>query len=300
MNMIPKEYMVPKNHDIIFVSDMFVEEYTGGAELTMEALIEASPFRIFKMHSSSVTPKLVAENTDKYWVLVNFTQTSHEGLIEIANTCKFSIIECDYKYCVYRSPQLHNIKDNKDCPCKDQPLGKFVKGLMKRAQSVHFMSHTHKQTYVDLFPEMSTWTNLHVQISTWTPEHLDKLATLRKARNEIGEKWAVLGGGSWIKDQTRTEQFCKDNNLDYEVIGGLPYDKFIEKLATYHGLVFMPAGYDTCPRLVIEAKLLGLKITVNDYVQHAEEDWFTQEVIELEKFLQGRPKHFWDTIDFSV
>ena len=297
--MTKKEYMIPKGYDVVFVSDMFAEDYTGGAELTMEALIEASPFRVFKMHSHSVTPELVAKNTDKYWVLVNFSAVPQAGLIEIATSCKYSIVECDYKFCVYRSPQLHNIKDNEDCTCHERKIGKFIKGLFKRAQYVFFMSATHLQTYIDLFPEMNDWENLRVQYSTWSPAHLDSIRELRE--NSVkGNKWAVLGGGSWIKNQPYTENYCKENGMEYDVIGGLPYNQFIELLSTYKGLVFLPAGYDTCPRLVVEARLLGLETRVNDYVQHAEEEWFLRKPDELDEFLRQRPEDFWGVLNLTV
>ena len=35
--------------DIVFVSDFFVEDLQGGAELTSEALIESSPFSVYKL-----------------------------------------------------------------------------------------------------------------------------------------------------------------------------------------------------------------------------------------------------------
>ena len=40
---------------IVFVADVFVEQYSGGAELTTEALIEACPFEYIKINSKDVT-----------------------------------------------------------------------------------------------------------------------------------------------------------------------------------------------------------------------------------------------------
>ena len=62
-------------------------------------------------------------------------------------------------------------------------------------------------------------------------------------------------------------------------------------------MCFLPKGSDTCPRLVIEAKLLGCKLQLNDNVLHAKEKWFdTEDIEEIEKHLREQPKKFWDVV----
>jgi glycosyltransferase involved in cell wall biosynthesis len=58
----------------------------------------------------------------------------------------------------------------------------------------------------------------------------------------------------------------------------------------------MPLGGDTCPRLVIEAKLLGLELIINENVQHASEDWFNQDVDRVEQYLLSAHDRFWSKI----
>ena len=43
---------IPESAEIVFVADLFSEDYAGGAELTSEALIESSPYEVFKIQSS--------------------------------------------------------------------------------------------------------------------------------------------------------------------------------------------------------------------------------------------------------
>jgi len=48
---------------------------------------------------------------------------------------------------------------------------------------------------------------------------------------------------------------------------------------------------------VIEAKLLGCELEINDNVLHASEDWFkTDSVEEIEEHLKQQPKRFWDLV----
>ena len=98
---------------------------------------------------------------------------------------------------------------------------------------------------------------------------------MEEQRGKDRKGWLVLGSNSWVKGAGTAEQYCKDNGLDYEVVWNLPYQELLRKLSQAEGFVYLPSGWDTCPRMVIEAKLLGCQLIINDNVQHAREDWFT-------------------------
>ena len=64
---------IDPNADVIFVADMFVEDYVGGAELTSEALISsASDIVVQKLHAKSVSMNLLKSGHDKHWIFSNF------------------------------------------------------------------------------------------------------------------------------------------------------------------------------------------------------------------------------------
>ena len=63
----------------------------------------------------------------------------------------------------------------------------------------------------------------------------------------------------------------------YKVAETEDYYAFLEKLSNSRGLIFHPAGFDTCPRVTIEAKLLGCELDLGDMVQHKDEEWFQDE-----------------------
>jgi len=46
--------------------------------------------------------------------------------------------------------------------------------------------------------------------------------------------------------------------------------------------------------MVIEAKLLGCELDLNELVQHTEEDWFNKSYEEIVNYLKGRPAYFWE------
>ena len=84
--------------------------------------------------------------------------------------------------------------------------------------------------------------------------------------------------------------YARKNKLKYELVAGLQHKELLKKLSESKGLIFLPNGYDTCPRIVIEAKLLGCDVILNDNVQHKDELWFNDSLsilnyIEQQKIL---------------
>ena len=99
------EVLVPQDCDIVFVADMFVEDYAGGAELTTQALIDSSPLEVFKIRSNQLTVEHLEKGVDKFWVFGNFANLDHQLIPSIVANMKYAVLEYDYKYCRYRSPE---------------------------------------------------------------------------------------------------------------------------------------------------------------------------------------------------
>lgn len=297
---ISREFYIAKDAKVIFVSDFFCEDYVGGAELTLEAIYKASPVKAQKIHSTSLTVEMIENNKDKLWILVNFTNAPRSILSALVTSkCSYIVIECDYKYCVHRSEHHHKHVTGQECDCHTVPMqGKWIEAFYKRAKKVFFMSEGQKNRYQEIFPAMQAWTNLDVQYSTWSKEDLDYILWELAPERKTNDKWAILQGPSWIKNQSGTEAYCKEHNMEYEVLPRLPYRDFLKKLSEYKGLVFHPGGLDTCPRLVVEAKLLGLELDINDNVQIKYDKAFNEpELDKLLKFFYERPTYFWSQID---
>ena len=292
-------YEIPSETEYIFVSDFFASDLVGGCELTLEALYLACPGKTFKIRSQQLTTDLIKKGKDLKWILVNFTGVPKDMLVELATSgVSYSIVEADYKYCLYRSSHLHKLKTGNECDCNTTDVGRFIYGFFRRAKSVHFMSQGQLNEYFRLFPNMQAWPNgkLVVQGSTFLPETLDKLTGLFHATKQVTPVWAVLGGGSWIKNQVETETYCKKNKIAYELIGGLTPEEFLPVLSKFKGLVFHPMGFDTAPRLTIESKLLGLELDLNENVQHKNEKWFTGNREECLEHLKELPEKFWKDV----
>ena len=117
---------IPEAVDIVFVSDMFVQDHIGGAELSSEALIKSSPLNVYKLQSRNVTMELLSENVNKFWIFGNFSHLDAKLIPSIVANMKYSIIEYDYKYCRYRSPEKHYSAEGIICDCHNSNQGKLI------------------------------------------------------------------------------------------------------------------------------------------------------------------------------
>ena len=282
---------------VIFVSDLFVEDYVGGAELTSEALIEESPYKVQKIHSRDVNLAALSQGINKFWVFGNFSQLNPELIPSIVANNKYSILEYDYKFCRYRSTEKHHASTGQHCDCSEQLNGKLVSAFYYGSKALWWMSESQKEKYFSYFPFLREKDNF-VLSSVFSKNTLGLLALLRNTNKDKKEKnWIVLGSQSWIKGFEAAKTWCEKNEKQYEVVWNVPYEEMLQKFSSAEGFVYLPQGDDTCPRMVIEAKLLGCKLHLNDHVQHAKEEWFdTDSVEDIHDYLFASPKIFWTAI----
>ena len=276
---------------IIFCSDIFREFYAGGAELTTDAIIEDSLIPVGKIFSSSVNMKTLEQNKDKFWVFSNFSNLSDNALFYIAKNIKYATLEYDYKYCEYRLPELHKHVEKKDCDCHNSTRGKIISIFLKNAQATFWMSHKQKKHYEEMFPFLSKHNNI-VLSSVFSSESLEYFREYQKNPKKKNDKWIITGNPSWVKGLQASIKYAEDNELDYEIVNGIPYDEMLDKLAESKGIIFFPKGRDTCPRFTIEAALLGCETILNENVQHRDEKWFENPKTILE-YMEKRTEVFW-------
>ena len=150
-NKVDEGIKVSTSADIIFVADMFVEDYVGGAELTTEALIESSPFNIQKIHSRDVTMEMLESGVEKYWIFGNYSSLDVNLYPSIVGNLDYSILEYDYKYCTWRSPDKHASIDGTPCDCELSDHGKMVSALMYGAKSICGCQKNNKNTIIHYF-----------------------------------------------------------------------------------------------------------------------------------------------------
>ena len=280
---------------IIFVSDFFKQDILGGAELTTEVLIERSLLPVVKLHSRSCTKKIMNDNKNCHWIFGNFSHLSRDLILHAYKNLNYSIIEYDYKYCKYRNSEIHRLVEKKKCECHQSSHGKVISIFFQGAKSLWWMSEQQKQCYHDKFPFLQEKKS-HVLSSIFSRKTLNNLSSLRNQESG-GKKWIIMNSGSPVKGVQNSIKFAQDNGHEFDLVSGLQHEDFIKKIHDSRGMIFLPIGPDTCPRMIIETKLLARDLIINDYVQHKDEEWFSgRSPEEIESYLMNRPEIFWDQI----
>ena len=289
--------IIREDVDVVFVADLFEEDYAGGAEMTSESIISSSPYKVQKLHSRDVNLATLSQGVKKFWIFGNFSQMNPELIPSIVANLKYTVLEYDYKYCKFRSPEKHKVATGSICDCHEQINGKLISAFYYGAQALWWMSEKQKDKYHRLFPFLSEKDNI-VLSSVFSKKTLSTLKILRESiKSEEKKGWIVLGSQSWVKGFESAKKWCEDNKKEYEVVWNVPYDKLLAKMSAAEGFVYLPAGGDTCPRMVIEAKLLGCKLQLNEDVQHKNEEWFdTDDLASIEEYLTTAPDLFWKAI----
>ena len=102
----------------VFVSDLYLQDYVGGAELTTEAILQNCNIPAILLRSKQVDENIVDNLKDRHWIFGNFSNMSDEMVLYCCKNLKYSIIEYDYKYCIHRLPEKHMTIDG-HCDCEN-------------------------------------------------------------------------------------------------------------------------------------------------------------------------------------
>lgn len=304
---IPKEYSIPRLAEFVWVEDFFVEEILGGAELTSDAIIRGcNPQRIKHLHSQSLTETLVKINKHKTWIFGNQTQVPFHILdLFMSENIRYFFFEYDYKPCIYRSIKKHELQSSKPCDCHLNDYGKFLALWMSKAEKIFWCSNGQKDQFYRIYPEYLVGRDPSrdvIQWSTFYPESILKMRELREARQrgeiEVQDRWIVLDSDSWIKGTEDAVRFCRENNMNFQLVKGVSNDEFLKLLNASKGMVFLPADIDVGSRTAQECLLVGGMPILNDMVLPIHEKLYQSGDLEaLEIWHLDGPSRFWRNIE---
>lgn len=273
----------------VVVADYFTEQVLGGAELSTQALIDTCPGDVVAILSRDIGDEDIEKYKDHYWIFTNVWLLKWGLIPRIVNTLKYSIVEYDFKYCVYRSPDMHARQEGMDCNCTNIVLDEFF----MRADNIFFMSALQKVWYEMKMPFLKDQ-RCFVLSSLFDDKTLDKLTALAPEHKE--NCWAIMWSASSLKGFNEAVRYAETHKINYRIFKDLGYDEMLMALSKCEGLIYKPIGGDTCPRAVIEAKLMGLKCDLNYFVMHQYEEWFAGDVEQALRYLKNNKKFFWSEV----
>jgi len=275
----------------------------GGTALTTEALIEPN-----KENVTSVSTEWFRydESEDFFYIVgncVTLSQESFESLYHLFQKGNFCKIEFDYNYCDYRGKVPHKHFAGKECLCPFGetgylPMRQLYKGIIENAKKIFYMSAQQRDIHLEALRTLDE-DKTFVITSTFKKENFEKFKQLR-GRKKNGKYAIIEGQGGWhteAKGIRPSIEFARANNINYDLISTKTHDGMLELLSQYSGIIFLPIIHDTCPRVTIEAKLLGLDVITNEKSQHITEDWWNFEFDQMSEYLIDRPNIFWKILN---
>ena len=247
--------------------DFYFHEVNGGAEINAESLVDRfieKGFAITKMKSSEVSVSFLHENHDKVFIFSNFIMLKEECKQYAIDNLRYFVYEQDHKYIKSRNPIMY---ENFIAP-KDQLVNiDFFKGAIR----VLFLT----KLSMDIFAANTGLDNLmNLHSSVWRRDELEYLKTICNTAKT--KNIAIMNSSNPIKRTPECIRYCETKNLDYELISDRNFKTFLKKMSVFEKFLFLTGHLETCARVVVEAKMLNLKVIYQKkLIGAASEDWFS-------------------------
>lgn len=264
---------------IYLLSDLFANEVVGGAEICNEAIIDYiknNNFIIEKKRTSEVNQQFLLQNKDCWFLIANFMLLSEEAKKHFIDNFKnkYIIIEHDHKYASNNNPSIFPNFVLEEENIINKYFYKYAKAVL--AQSSLHAEVINKNLLLDNLVNLAgnVWTDRQIEI---LKQNIGKEKTI---------EYAIFDSKNRNKGMQVAIEYCRKNNLKYELLPLQQYDKFIDNLSKVKNLVFFPQWLETFSRVSIEAKILGCKIITNKLIGAASEPFFKQSPLEIVDYIK--------------
>ena len=280
----------------------------GGTNLTILSMIEDRLSEVHRLSTRLLTKEDIINYKDKIWIIGNITHfLTHRqdtGIIDVlfSNINRFVKLEFDYNFCPFRGEIPHEKLGNQKCSCPygitgNSVLANIYDHITQKANHIFFMSERQRAIFANHLKNLD-FSKSSILSSCFSKQSLELIDSLKDTPKN--NKYAILEGfGGWHSHAKGTDEakyFCLVNNIEFNILPVKSYEDHIKTLARYKGLVFLPIIDDTCPRVIIEARLLGLQVITNINSQHTTEYWWKDQSLTKD-YISHRPDHFWKIID---
>ncbi len=255
-------------------------KHSGGAELSDEILFDILKNKgedVHKIKSEQISHEFIDQEESSVFILSNFFKI-HPFLLERIEKLKYVLYCHDYKFVGHMQPQRY---DDFIVP-KEELINV---SLFQNASAVICQSGLQQQIHVDNLGINNT---INFSGNLWSEEILDLLEELIAVEKK-DSTCSVVKSPYHEKGVVESIKYCIDNHFDYDLIGHKDYKTFLRQLSSNKGLVFLNKLPETCGRIVVEAKMMGVNVQTTELLGAYHEPWFSLSGKELIKVM--RDKH---------
>ena len=243
---------------VIYISDFFVDEVYGGAELSDDVVIQYIKSRgveLKTVKSQTYDPTIHKADT---FIVSNFALLKESSKEWIAENENYIIIERDQKY------------------VRNRNTAEYPGFIAPKSQVVNRDFYISAKKVFCLTGKQMEIMNLHLEI-----ENIESLGCTQFSKQQLqflssrlavekNNKYAIVPG----KRQDKAVAFCEREDIEYEVLQSSTWLKLMDRLCEYKGIVFFSHAFESCCRLLIESKVMGLKIITDNRNGCTYEEWF--------------------------
>mgnify|MGYP003649801974 FL=1 len=262
------------NRKILFISDYFVNQITGGGELNDWELINIlknSGNEINYLNSSDVSVETILKlsNSGYKFIVSNFINLSSECISALSSGEVYAIYEHDHKYLKTRNPMMY--------PEFKAPIDQIINiEFYKKAKAVFCQSSFHKNIIkknleIDNIVSLggNLWSLGHLKI-------LDEVCSVEKT-----DSYAVIDYKIPHKNTHEAIRYCNANKIEYDLIRPSAPDIFLRKMGKNKTLLFFPKSPETLSRIVVEARMMGMSTKTTQNIGAVHEEWFSKKGKDL-------------------
>lgn len=270
----------------LICSDFFIEDFIGGAALNDEELfviLQSKGEDVAKIKTSTIGTQFLKENKDSLFIISNFFGLIPE-IREELQKLKYIIIAHDYKFVEHTNPARY----------KDfiVPTNEIInEAFYRNAQSIICQSSFQEKIYHKNLSDIKT---INFSGNLWSEESLSLITSLgSKTKREIV---SVVKSPYSEKGVPESIKFCIENRLDYELVHDENYHDFLSKLSGNKGLAFLPLTPETLSRVVIECKMMDVKVFTSSMIGASHEPWFDKMSLDLINVMKDKKEEIYKII----
>lgn len=249
---------------IIFIADFFVEQIPGGGELNNEEVIKILNVNsnVVKKQSHLVSLSFLRDNKHCKFIIANFVNLAPLEKKFIQENCDYIIYEHDHKYLPNRNPaKYHNFI---------APKSSIINyNFYKNAKKVLCQTQFHKNI-VDSNLNLKNTINLSGNV--WSLDSLNKIKLFCDVKKD--SLCAIMNSEILHKNTLASIEYCRKTNKKFKLIDKMEYHNFLKELSSCDTFVFFPKTPETLSRIVVEARMMNMKVITNNLVGASKEEWF--------------------------
>lgn len=241
---------------LVFISDYFSNEVNGGAEQSDSVLIDllSEHYNVEKLKSNDnrMGPLNFTHNNELLHIVSNFTNLSEhkKDILIKSQSCKYIIYEHDFKCFRERHPTRWK-DEGFNIPVSEHINTEFY----KHAKLVIYQTDLQKEI-IEKNLSLSNGFSLNGNLFSI----LDLYRLELNSGHLKNNKYIIIDDNNPIKGKFDAIKYAEKNNLEYELFRESNRTTFLKNLSQYKGIILMPTILESCSRLFIEAKLMGLEV----------------------------------------